>query len=82
MQFDLTEYICVSSEGEDSSPDDDIHACSFNFFHKQVILNDLPILSSYLNYILSRLGVLRSPWEVVDIRSIRRLPVIPIVQNA
>ena len=37
MQFALTEYICVSSE-EDGPPGDAIHACSFDFFHKQVIL--------------------------------------------
>lgn len=38
MQFALTEYICVSSEGQDGSPDDDIQACCSHFFHKEVML--------------------------------------------
>jgi hypothetical protein len=81
MQFALTEYICVSSEETEGSLDDDIHACAFDFFHKQVIFNRSSHFSSYLNYILFR-PVLRSPWEVVDIRNTQRLPIIPTrVQN-
>jgi len=59
MQFALTEYICVSSEEQDSCPlpDDDIHDSSFGVFHSHVtffffFLTDLHILSAYLNYIL------------------------------
>lgn len=83
MQFALTEYICVSSEEQNgSSSDDDIHACASNFFHKQVIFDTIiTFFFSYLNYILFRLEILRSAWEVVSIRSTRQLPTMSIVQN-
>lgn len=42
MQFALTEYVCVSTEDDDdASPDDDIQACYFDFFRKEVIITIL-----------------------------------------